>query len=63
MSARLETRRDDTSEKCANCGWWLGKTAPSGLCQHHDIKTLDLAVCSGWRDGEPVQEILTHEQD
>ncbi len=49
MTWRLENTRDTTAPKCANCSWWAGCEGPAGQCGQHEIKTLDLAVCTGWR--------------
>lgn len=58
MNPLLENRRNDNAPKCANCGWWRGGEAPAGHCERHDTRTLDLAVCSDHRDGEPVVDVL-----
>ncbi len=63
MDARIEIRRANTEPKCANCGWWTGQAQPAGRCDRHDIKTLDLAVCTDWRDGDPIQTLLIPEKD
>ena len=65
MNARLEIARADVSPKCANCGWWHGRETDitAALCNQHEIVTLDLSVCSGWRDGDVQIEILTGDQE
>lgn len=57
MTWRLEIQRSSVTAKCANCSWWLGKgsDAPAAMCTQHDIKTLDLGVCTGWR-GQAQEE-------
>jgi hypothetical protein len=54
---RLDGRREDTSPKCATCSWWLAKgtEATAGECGQHGVKTLDLALCSGWRAQSRVE--------
>lgn len=62
MDPRLEIRRANSDAKCASCGWWGGSAnVPAAQCQRHGMKTLDLAVCTDWRDGDPVQEVLPPE--
>jgi hypothetical protein len=53
-SARLAYMRSDQGPKCATCGWWAGRDGigPAALCEQHNVKTLDLAVCSAWREHE-----------
>lgn len=63
MHPLLETLRETNAPKCSNCGWWQGKEGPAGRCTRHQCETLDLAVCTAWRDGDPVQEILPPEKD
>lgn len=62
MDSKLEVRRSNNEPKCASCGWWQGKDAPGGRCDRHGIVTLDLAVCSDWRDGELIADILPPEK-
>jgi hypothetical protein len=71
MNPKLEIRRANNEPKCASCGWWHGGTEPAGICGRHSVMassgesrtvvTLDLAVCTDWRDGDPVQEVLPPE--
>jgi hypothetical protein len=62
MNPKLEIRRANNEPKCANCGWWGGSPVNSaGKCAAHGTTTLDLAVCTIWRDGDPVQEVLPPE--
>jgi hypothetical protein len=72
MNPKLEARRANSELKCANCGWWRGGARSAGECGRHDffipgqgstakLITLDLAVCTDWRDGDPVQEVLPPE--
>jgi hypothetical protein len=65
MNPKLEVRRANNEPKCADCGWWGGKGLPNAiaLCGAHNAMTLDLAVCTDWRDGDPVQEILPPESN
>lgn len=63
MDAKLEARRSNSEAKCANCGWWQGGEATSGKCSRHQRDTLDLDVCTGWRDGDPLQEVLAPEKN
>jgi hypothetical protein len=78
MNPKLEIRRANNEPKCGNCGWWEGKAAAAGACGRHNMYvhggplgassgvaliTLDLAVCTDWRDGDPVQEILPPESN
>lgn len=63
MHPTLEIRRSNTEPKCANCGWWMGGEAPAGKCTRHQCDTLDMALCTAWRDGEISQEILPPERD
>jgi hypothetical protein len=72
MNPKLEIRRANNEPKCANCGWWHGGEAPAGVCARHSVLrhdgetrviTLDLDVCTDWRDGDPVQEILPPESN
>jgi hypothetical protein len=53
-SARLGYMRQTIEPHCCNCGWWAGRDAPgaAALCEQHNVKTLDLAVCSAWREHE-----------
>lgn len=60
-SPRLENERANNAERCANCGWWQGKAGSAGPCDRHGIKTLDLAKCTDWRDGDPLVDILAPE--
>ena len=62
MNPWLETRRDNTEPKCATCGWWQGGGNSAGGCGCHGIKTLDLSVCTQWRDRELVQDVLPPEK-
>lgn len=62
MNARLEARRANSEAKCASCGWWRGGVETAARCERHDIKTLDLAVCADWRDGDVVAEVLKPEE-
>lgn len=59
MNPLLENRRNNTEPRCANCGWWNGRATSAGRCDRHTITTLDLAVCTDWRDGDPLQEVLS----
>lgn len=61
MNARLTIRRVNNEPKCASCGWWQGNDQPAGKCGRHEIVVLDLSVCTDWRDGETVQEVLRPE--
>ena len=64
MSAWLQVKRADVSPKCATCRQWAGRdTGKSGaLCEQHSTVTLDLSVCSAWREHEVLQgEILKPE--
>lgn len=66
MNPKLEIRRASSEPKCATCGWWQGGSASAGGCGRHMtgsalFMTLDLAVCTDWRDGDPVQEVLPPE--
>jgi hypothetical protein len=66
MNPKLEIRRANNEPKCANCGWFAKipeDVVSRARCARHDIQTLDLAVCSEWRDGDPVQEILPPESN
>lgn len=63
MHPKLEARRANSEQKCANCGWWKGQTTPAGHCERHEIKTLDLAVCSDWRDADVIQDVLPPESE
>jgi len=63
MHPRLESRRANSEPKCANCGWFEGGDMPAGRCGRHDVKTLDLAVCTDWRDGDVTQTVLPPEKD
>lgn len=63
MDARIEIRRTNLDPKCLTCGWWRGADMTAGPCDRHGIKTLDLAVCGDWRDGDVVQELLPPEKD
>lgn len=62
-NARLEAQRANSTSKCANCGWWKGGETPAGTCERHGIKTLDLAVCSDWRDADVVADVLRPEEE
>jgi hypothetical protein len=57
-SARIEAQRANDQPRCANCGWWQGKAASAGRCDRHDATTLDMALCSAWRDGDVVADVL-----
>lgn len=49
--AKLEAKRSDAREKCANCEKWTGGYQDTGaLCTLHMTLTLDLAVCTGWEE-------------
>jgi hypothetical protein len=61
MDPRQEISRADPRAKCANCGWWQGGDGHIGMCEHHNIKTLDLATCTGWREVAAPAEILKPE--
>lgn len=58
MDPRLEIARNDPRPKCATCGWWRGGDGHVGRCDHHDMKTLDLTVCTAWREVATLAEIL-----
>ena len=58
MNSKLEIRRANNEQKCANCSWFQGGETPAGQCGAHGIKVLDLAVCTEWRDGDTLAEIL-----
>ncbi len=48
-----EIDRQTPEAKCANCGWWQGRdseTTRAAHCDLNEVKTLDLACCSGWRE-------------
>jgi len=62
MHPRLEARRANSEPKCANCGWFKGGDMPVGRCGRFDYKTLDLAVCTDWRDGDVIQTVLPAEK-
>jgi len=51
MGARLSIERESVGDRCANCGWWMGRDKPAAaaMCELHDIKTLDLSKCSDHR--------------
>jgi hypothetical protein len=61
MNPKLEIRRANNEPKCASCGWFQGGNGSGGTCGRHGMITLDLAVCTDWRDGDPVQEVLPPE--
>ena len=63
MDSKLEIRRSNNEPKCASCGWWKGGSASAGKCERHNAPTLDMAVCSDWRDGDVIAEILEPEAD
>lgn len=63
MHPKLEARRANSEPKCATCGWWQGLEAPAGMCGLHDVKVLDLSICTGWRDGDVIQDVLPPEKD
>jgi hypothetical protein len=65
MHPRLEARRANNEPKCASCGWWAGLNTetPAAHCGLHNAMTLDLVVCSGWRDGDVIQTVLPPEKD
>lgn len=44
----LQTRREDATQKCANCANWAGEVHAIGPCALHQTTTLDLALCSQW---------------
>lgn len=61
MNSLLEIKRSNTGPKCANCSWWGGSVlATHAKCGLTNIVTLDLSVCSGWRD-TPTQDVLKPE--
>lgn len=62
MNARLEARRANSEAKCANCQWWRGNETAAGRCDQHGVMVLDLMVCSAWRDGDVVAEVLKPEE-
>jgi hypothetical protein len=64
-SARLVYMRSDQAPKCATCGWWAGRDGigPAALCEQHNVKTLDLAVCSGWREHEVFTGEIVREEE
>jgi len=33
------------------------------MCGLHDVKVLDLSICTGWRDGDVIQDVLPPEKD
>lgn len=63
MDPRLEVARNDVRPKCAACGWWRGGEASSGQCERHGMTTLDLNVCTGWREVAAPAEILKPEDE
>jgi hypothetical protein len=52
--ARLAHMRQTAEPRCCNCGWWAGRdgTASVAQCEAHAMRTLDLAVCTTWREHE-----------
>ncbi len=58
MNQRLEQRRDDATPKCATCSWWQGAFLSAGTCDVHDMKTLDLSVCSDHRPQVQTGEVM-----
>lgn len=58
MEARLEIRRSNNEPKCASCAWWDGGDKARGKCAMNETVTLDLAVCSAWRNNIVVQQVI-----
>lgn len=57
-SARIEAQRANDQPKCANCGWWKGGDTSAGPCERHNAKTLDMGLCSDWRDSDVLADVL-----
>jgi hypothetical protein len=64
-SARLAYMRQTSEPRCCNCGWWAGRDAPgpAAMCEQHNVKTLDLAVCTGWREHEVHEAEIVREEE
>jgi hypothetical protein len=64
-NARLVYMRGDQAPKCATCGWWAGRDGigPAALCEQHNVKTLDLAVCTGWREHEVLEAEIVKDDE
>jgi hypothetical protein len=63
-SAILAISRQTGAPKCCNCGWWAGRDGegPAALCEQHNVKTLDLAVCTAWREHEVHEGEIVREE-
>lgn len=63
MRLPLEHRREDSTAKCCTCSWWQGGTGYAGHCDLVGMKTLDLAICSAYRDQVQTGEIVAVMED
>lgn len=54
INVRLEADRATSWPKCANCANWSERDtlSPVGMCEVHNMKTLDLMKCTAHREHE-----------